>query len=86
MEDRSCLVVIDDVWDAEHLRPFLRGGKQAARLFTTRNAGIASSLALHARPADVDEMSPSEAVAMLVESTGKIAVNSGYVPCFGCPV
>jgi hypothetical protein len=68
LEDRSCLVVIDDVWDTEHLRPFLRGGKQAARLFTTRDAGIAS----HARPVDVDEMSPAEAVAMLRECAGDI--------------
>jgi hypothetical protein len=61
LEGRSCLVVIDDVWDAEHLRPFLRGGKQAARLFTTRNPGIAAQ----GTPVDVYEMTQAEAVAML---------------------
>ena len=45
LEDRTCLLVIDDVWDEAHLRPFLRGGKGCARLFTTRNAEIASSKA-----------------------------------------
>ena len=42
LEDRTCLLVIDDVWDDRHLKPFLRGGKGCARLFTTRNAEIAS--------------------------------------------
>ena len=27
LEDRDCLVVLDDVWDQGHLEPFLRGGK-----------------------------------------------------------
>ena len=72
LADRSCLVVIDDVWDAEHLRHFLRGGKQAARLFTTRNAGIDASIDQGAGPVDVDEMSQPEAVAMLTEFAGTI--------------
>ena len=38
LEGRTCLLVIDDVWDQEHLSPFLRGGKSSARLFTTRDA------------------------------------------------
>jgi hypothetical protein len=42
LEQRTCLLVIDDVWNAEHLRPFLRGGKSSARLFTTRDANIAA--------------------------------------------
>src|SRR5262249_42786389 len=36
--DRACLVVIDDVWNEAHLRPFLRGGHRCARLVTTRNS------------------------------------------------
>jgi len=61
LEQRTCLLVIDDVWDAAHLRPFLRGGKSAARLFTTRNEAIARE----AKPVRVDEMRAEEAVAML---------------------
>ncbi len=30
LEQRTCLLVIDDVWDAAHLRPFLRDGKTSA--------------------------------------------------------
>jgi hypothetical protein len=37
LEDRTCLLVIDDVWDDRHLRPFLRGGKGCGRLFTCRD-------------------------------------------------
>ena len=62
LEDRTCLLVIDDVWDESHLRPFLRGGKGCARLFTTRNAEIASS---KARPVNVDEMSAAESLALI---------------------
>ncbi len=66
LEDRTCLLVVDDVWDDRQLKPFLRGGKGCARLFTTRNAEIASS----ARPVTVDEVQESESLAML---TGGVA-------------
>jgi len=64
LEDRTCLLVIDDVWDESHLRPFLRGGNAGARLFTTRNAEIASS---KARPVKVDEMSGTQSQALLAK-------------------
>jgi WD40 repeat protein len=35
------LLVLDDVWTAEQLAPFLMGGLAARRLVTTRNVGIA---------------------------------------------
>lgn len=34
--DRDILLVIDDVWNADHVRPFLEGGERVARLITTR--------------------------------------------------
>jgi len=64
LEDRICLLVIDDVWDDSHLRPFLRGGKGCARLFTTRNAEIALA---KARFVNVDEMSTKESQALLAK-------------------
>src|SRR5580765_6979496 len=60
--DQTCLLVVDDVWDAAHLKLFLRGGKQCARLFTTRNAGVAPPGAVRV---DVDEMSAAESIALL---------------------
>ena len=61
LEERTCLVVIDDVWDAADLQPFLRGGKQCARLFTMRDAEISSG----AQRVNVDEMHETEAVELL---------------------
>ncbi|HEY6345653.1 MAG TPA: NB-ARC domain-containing protein [Bryobacteraceae bacterium] len=69
LEQRNCLLVIDDVWNAAHLRPFLRGGKASARLFTTRDASIAGE----ASPVNVDEMSQSEAVALLTQGVAGLA-------------
>lgn len=61
LEGKTCLLVIDDVWDIAHLRPFLRGGAGCSRLITTRNFEIAAE----SRRIDVDEMTASEAVDML---------------------
>src|SRR5262245_34368888 len=38
LADRDILMVVDDVWNEEHLRPFLQGGSRCARLITTRIA------------------------------------------------
>jgi WD40 repeat protein len=62
IKDKNCLLVIDDVWDAAHVRPFLRGGKDGcARLITTRNFTVAAE----AHRVNVDEMTPTEAVRLL---------------------
>ena len=61
LQDRTCLIAIDDVWDASHLRPFLRGGRNCARLITTRDFRIAADFA-HVK---VDEMRGAEARSLL---------------------
>ena len=63
LEGKNCLVVIDDVWDPAHLEPFLRGGPGCARLITSRLLQVATDV--QAKRLLVDEMSASEAVAML---------------------
>ncbi len=62
LADRDILLVIDDVWDAEHLKPFLQGGKRCARLVTTRNEQVLPS---EAERITVDAMQPQEAVDLL---------------------
>lgn len=37
---RHLLLVVDNVWSAADLRPFLTGGPHATRLVTTQNAGV----------------------------------------------
>jgi hypothetical protein len=54
--------VIDDGWNAAHLKPFLQGEVQCARLITTRNF---DTLPSNSRRIDVDAMQPNEAVTLL---------------------
>lgn len=63
LENKACLIVIDDVWDPGHLRPFLRGGKGCARLITTRKF----DLAIESDRIPLDSMAPSEAVELLTK-------------------
>src|SRR5205823_6582911 len=62
LADRDILLVVDDVWDAAHLKPFLHGGKRCARLVTTRNENV---LPANARSQVVDAMQLDEAVQLL---------------------
>jgi WD40 repeat protein len=65
MGDKHCLLVIDDVWDQTHLKPFLRAGAHTTFLITTRNI---NTLLSGVRRIDVDAMRQAEAVSLL--STG----------------
>jgi hypothetical protein len=56
------LLVIDDVWTADQLEPFLVGGRRCTRLVTTR---VPSALPSSAAAVAVDEMSPTQALAVL---------------------
>ncbi len=69
--NRVLLLVIDDVWDNVHLRPFLQGGSRCIRLITTRNR---SNLPYGTRQVDVDTMQDNEAFALL--STGIVNVEA----------
>lgn len=59
---KRCLIVVDDVWDVTHLKPFLRGGADCTRLVTTRHARVAAE----GQRVSVDEMTTAEAVSLLV--------------------
>ena len=61
LQNRNCLIVIDDVWSPADLGPFCRGGSGCARLVTTRQAAVAAD----AKRVEVDEMTAGEAVALL---------------------
>lgn len=43
---RKALLIIDDVWDAAHVQPFLVGGSECRTLVTTREPEIARTLGL----------------------------------------
>jgi hypothetical protein len=63
--DRRFLLVIDDVWREEDLRPFLRAGPNTTRLVTTR---IDSVLPIGSVRVALDAMRASEAMALLTRN------------------
>ncbi len=62
LAERHLLLVIDDVWNQAHLRPFLEGGSNCARLITTRFATVIPS---NASQTMVDAMQLDEAIGLL---------------------
>jgi hypothetical protein len=59
---RGMLLVIDDVWEAEQLEPFLNLGRRCMRLVTTRVPGVLPAGAARVR---VDQMSDEQARRVL---------------------
>jgi WD40 repeat protein len=60
--ERRMLIVIDDVWQPAHARPFLQAGLNCARLITTRNRDV---LPRNAKPLALEAMEESEAIQLL---------------------
>ena len=60
--DRRILMIIDDVWREQDLRPFLQGGRNATRLITTRLNRV---LPTNAFRQSVDAMKGGEARELL---------------------
>lgn len=63
LAERHCLLIVDDVWQDEHLHYFQVGGQNCQLLLTTRNKGIAERIRAHAYP--IPTMSKDEAIALL---------------------
>lgn len=62
LAERDILLIIDDVWDPAHLKPFIQGGPRCARVITTR---AVDTLPSGTARVDVDAMQPPEALALL---------------------
>ncbi len=56
------LVIVDDVWDMAHLKPFLQGGSRCARLITTCDS---RALPPGVTELPIDAMRDDESVALL---------------------
>ncbi len=65
LKDRSCLLILDNVWQQEHLETFRVGGPKCRLLLTTRDARIAHALGTTIQSIPV--MQEDEAVALLEE-------------------
>jgi len=65
LNEQACLLVVDDVWKTEHVKPFLVGGRRCLVLITTRKREIADDVG--AEEFELNEMTPVEA-KLLVEN------------------
>jgi WD40 repeat protein len=86
LADRRILIVIDNVWSAADLAPFLLGGPNAVRLVTTRNARVCPADALQFR---IGPMSAGEVRELLHRTVPALrlgdAVNLAEL-CHGWPL
>src|SRR5438876_316712 len=67
LADHACLLVLDDVWCADDLTPFLQGGSRCAHLITTRNDQVFPATA---KRIPVDAMHQQEAIELLQAGLG----------------
>jgi WD40 repeat protein len=73
LSDQDVLLVIDDLWNEAHARPFLRGGRHCVRLITTRDA---ATLPTQTRTRRVDAMQAQEAMQLLAANLPMAEVDS----------
>jgi len=85
LADKAALIVLDDIWETEHLRPFLINAPRCRTLFTTRDEEIA--LAVKATQYDLGMLTPAQALQLLTDwaehedaDFAKIAKRLGYLP------
>ncbi len=71
LKDRYVLIVIDDVWDGEHLKPFLIGGTHCAHLITTRYSETLPDEVTFRVP--VDAMQPDQAAQLISQGFSEAA-------------
>jgi tetratricopeptide (TPR) repeat protein len=71
LRERACLLIVDDAWTAEHVRPFLVGGPRCLLLMTTRQRDAAEGVA--ATIFGLEEMTPDEGRALVENWAGPIA-------------
>lgn len=70
LHDKKCLLVIDDAWQADHVRCFLVGGYACKVVITTRDATIARKLG--GKLYDLDIMTESQALTMFESRLGAL--------------
>ena len=69
LQNKSVLLVIDDVWDVRHVEAFRVDAQNCRTLFTTRDSNIA--LALGAQEVKLGIFAPPQALAFLRQSVGR---------------
>jgi WD40 repeat protein len=68
LQERSCLLILDDVWQVEHAASFDVLGERGRMLITTRDARIVTNLgSIEQR---VDQLTDAEALTLLAQWSG----------------
>jgi WD40 repeat protein len=67
LRDKSVLMVLDDVWDPNHIQPFNAEARRCRLLFTTRNQAVVSGA--NAREVTVTLMDESESRELLARKS-----------------
>jgi hypothetical protein len=63
LQDKAILLVVDDIWDPDHAKPFCVAGLQSHVLITTRRADVAEEVGAELYQMDV--MTPEQSLALL---------------------
>jgi WD40 repeat protein len=80
LEGKTCLVILDDVWDSSHAEAFpVVTGSATRYLITTRNAEVLQTL--NAPPVSLDVLSPDQALSLLADWTGQPVANLPSIAC-----
>jgi WD40 repeat protein len=80
LEGKTCLVILDDVWDSSHTEAFpVVTGSATRYLITTRNAEVLQTL--NAPPVSLDVLSPDQALSLLADWTGQPVANLPSIAC-----
>nr|WP_242056970.1 NB-ARC domain-containing protein [Planktothrix sp. FACHB-1355] len=90
LQEKAVLLVVDDVWDSDHLKPFLVASSQSQVIVTSRRVDVADGVT--AKLTELNLMTPEESLALLSKSlereliTGEgqealqVAKAVGYLP------
>ena len=72
LQNKACLLIVDDVWDVEQVRPpFLVGGPQCLLLLTTRRLEVADEIG--AMAVELSPMTPTEGLTLIEHWCGVMA-------------
>ncbi|MGW4367470.1 NB-ARC domain-containing protein [Nocardia takedensis] len=69
MQDRSFLVIIDDVWRVDDALPFLIGGDRCSRFITSRSQAVTADLSPNT-PYELDDLESEYAQQLLAHAAG----------------
>ena len=69
LHDRAVLLVVDDAWEPEHVKPFLVGGPNSHILVTTRRAFVADEA--DAELYELDEMTSDQSLDLFSSRLGR---------------